>query len=153
MDAEARCPACGATWTQGVSCQDHFHQMLAWEWDNPALLEVHHLMVLCYHIQHPSLYSPDGLATATRLLVDFVEQGVTPIEVRRRDRDSLDSGRREHKITGTPASRGAHSHPVQWAITAADVTAGGRHAYGGNARSWARSVLAALRSSSNLPAG
>lgn len=56
MDASQRCAECGAAWTNGQTCEDHFHQMLFWEAENPrAGAEVHHLMVLCYHLQHPSL--------------------------------------------------------------------------------------------------
>ncbi len=32
-------------------------------------------MVLCYHLQHPSLYSPEGLDEAKRLLIEFLEHG------------------------------------------------------------------------------
>jgi hypothetical protein len=140
-----RCPECGAKWTGGTRCVDHFYQLLAWEWENPALLEVHHLMVLSYHLQHPSLYSPEGLKGASLLLADFVERGVTAGEARQRNRGALDSGRRSYKIKGTPDSQGAYPHPVQWTMTAPDVTGGGVSAYCENVRSWARSVVESLR--------
>src|SRR3954470_24721062 len=84
------CLECGAVWGEGKTCQDDFHQMLAWEIENPSIIaEVHHLMVLCYHLQHPSLYSPKGLAGAMHLLVEFVEHEASPAEVRRRNRATL----------------------------------------------------------------
>ena len=121
-----KCPECGTAWSDGKTCQDHFHQMLFWEAENPGYGEVHHLMVLCYHLQHPSLYSPRGLSAARRLLVEFLEQGETPDEVRKRNCASVDSGKRKWKIKGTAASHGSYDLSVQWTMMAADVTAGAR---------------------------
>ena len=50
-----RCPECGAVLHDGETCEAYFHQMLFWEAENPANGEVHHLAVLCYHLQHPHL--------------------------------------------------------------------------------------------------
>jgi hypothetical protein len=122
-----------------------------WELENPALQVVHHLMVLSYHIQHPSLYSPDGLNSAKGLLVEFLERGTTTEQVRKRNRDLMDSGKRTFKIKGTPDSQGAHAHPVSWTMTAADVTAGGVDAYCDNVTAWAHSILESLKASGNLP--
>ncbi|MEO6458030.1 MAG: DUF5946 family protein [Chloroflexia bacterium] len=144
------CPECGVAWHGGKTCQDDFHQMLYWEAENPSLWEVHHLMVLCYHLQHPTLYSPDGLAWAKETLVEFVEHEVTTEEVRRRNRTNLDSGNRKWKIKGTPDSHGSYAPPVQWTMTATDVTAGAMSDYCDNVRVWAQSVLDAMKASSNL---
>lgn len=146
------CAECGAILLDGKSCEDRFHQMGVWEFENPSVIpEVHHLMVLCYHLQHPSLYSPEGLNGAKSLLVDFLERGITPADVRRRDRAKLDSGKRKFKIRGTESSHGAYEHPVQWSMTAVDVTASGADNYCANVKAWARSVLGDLRLSRNLP--
>jgi hypothetical protein len=144
------CPECAAAWQDGKTCQDDFYQMGYWELENPALQVVHHLMVLCYHLQHPSLYSPDGVKEGKRLLVDFLERGLTTEQVRERNRDRLDSGKRTFKIKGTPGSQGSYDHPVTWMMRAADVTAGGAAAYIGNVEAWARAVLVGLRESGNL---
>ena len=85
--------------------------MLFWEAEYPAYGEVHHLMVLCYYLQHPSLYSPAGLHEARRLLAEFVERGTAPFEVRQRNRDRVDSSKRDWKITGTPAAQGSYQQP------------------------------------------
>ncbi|HYO48398.1 MAG TPA: DUF5946 family protein, partial [Chloroflexia bacterium] len=99
--AEAQvCLECGATRHDGDTCTTNFHQMLAWEADNPTFWEVHHLMVLCYHLQHPSLYSPEGLTWATHVLAEFVEHGVTTQEMRKRNHNTLDSSKRKWKVTG-----------------------------------------------------
>jgi hypothetical protein len=139
-----QCPECGALWPEGKTCQDYSHQMLSWEFEH-SLLDVHHLMVLCYHLQHPSLYSPEGLLEARRLLNEFVERGASPQEVRRRNRSRVDSGKRDWKIKGTAASHGSFARPVHWAMTAADVTKGGPERYYENVQKWARSVHKALQ--------
>jgi hypothetical protein len=124
--------------------------MLFWETENPELGVVHHLMVLCYHLQHPGLYSPDGLRFSLQLLVDFVERGVSPQEIRQRNRTIVDSGNRKWKITGTSGARGSYEHPIQWSMAAADVVAGGSEHYCENVRAWARTMLEALIASGNL---
>jgi hypothetical protein len=116
------CPECGALWPEGTTCQDYFHQMLLWEAKNPALGEVHHLTVLCYHIQHPSLYSPEGLIFAHQLLVDFVEKGVTPQKVRQQQRSNVASNQRRWKVTGTPTAHGSYNRPLPWPMTAMVTT-------------------------------
>jgi hypothetical protein len=141
------CPACGATHEDGRTCQDDFHQFLFWENEEPARGVVHHLMVLCYHLQHPSLYSREGLAYSRALLADFVERDVSPEEARRRNREVVDSGRRDWSVTARPGNQGAYEQPVQWTMTAADVVAGGANLYVENVKSWAASVNDALRAS------
>jgi hypothetical protein len=108
--------------------------------------------VLCYHLQHPSLYSPEGLAGAKQLLLEFVERGTSPSEVRRRNRARLDSSQRTWKVAGTPGRRGAYDPPIEWGITVADVVAGGVEHYCDNVRAWARSMLEALKMTADFSA-
>ena len=144
------CPECGATWPAGQTCQDFFHQMLFWEAEYPAFgAQVHHLMVLCYHLQHPSLYSPEGLDAARKLLEDFIERGLTPEQVRRRNRAAVDSSRRTWKVKATAGSHGAYPDTVRWTMTAADVAASGVDHYCDQVRLWAQSVHMALASFHN----
>ena len=145
MEAPQKCPECGASWTRDQTCESSFHQMLFWEAEYPVYGEVHHLMVLCYYLQHPSLYSPAGLHEARRLLAEFVERGTAPFEVRQRNRDRVDSSKRDWKITGTPAAQGSYQQPQQWVLTAVDVVAGGADNYCDNVRTWARLINEALR--------
>jgi hypothetical protein len=153
MEIHQKCPECGALWPDRQTCQEHFHQMLFWEADHPDFgREVHHLMVLSYHLQHPSLYSPEGLIESRRLLTEFVERGASPAQILKRNRGRLNSNTRKWKIKGTPASRGSYARPVQWSMTAVDVTAGGLDHYCDNVRAWARSILEALKASGNDPA-
>jgi len=144
------CPECGALWQDGVTCADHFHQMLFWENEDSANWAVHHLTVLCYHLQHPSLYAADGLEHAKGLLIKFVDEGVDPRVLRVHMRDEVDSGKRKFKITATANSHGAYAHPITWTMTAADVVAGGIEQYIANVTAWGRSTLADIRASGNM---
>ena len=151
MNMSNRCPECGAARQAERTCQDDFHEMLVWESEHPEFArEVHHLTVLSYYLQHPSLYSLEGLRGAQQLLVDMLERGLSPGDVRRRDRAKVDSGKRTYKIAGTPASHATYTYPVHWPLTAADVIAAGPAAYCDSVRAWSRSVLQALNTSSNL---
>ena len=151
MESLPCCPECGAIWAEGITCRDHFNQMGYWELENPSYIpQVHHLMVLCYHLQHPSLYSPEGLRGAKQLLMDFLVRGLSTQQVRQRDRAKLDSGKRKLKIKGTPASHGAYDAPIQWVITAADVTARGVDSYCDSVKAWARSAYEALQAAGEL---
>lgn len=146
MSKFAVCPECGTIWLEGKTCQDHFYQMLFWEAEQPELGEVHHLMVLCYHLQHPSLYAPEGLTYARQLLADFVERGLSTSEVRARAAPQVDSGKRQWKIKAKPGLSGAYPSPVEWKMTAADVIAGDMENYCENVRAWANSVYETLKS-------
>src|SRR5215216_2170176 len=128
MEQAKKCPECGAVWQDGRTCEDDFHQMLFWEAEFPAYWEVHHYMVLCYHMQHPSLYSPETLEGSKQMLADFLN-GTSKEQMRKSMRDKVDSVKRKFKIKGTPDSHGAYRHPVQWTMTTADVVKAGAENY------------------------
>lgn len=144
INLNSQCRECGALHEADQTCQDDFHQMLFWENEQPELGEVHHLMVLCYHLQHPSLYSAEGLAYARGLLADFVERGLSPADVRRRSREQVASGNRSWSVTARPGNQGAYERPVVWTMTAVDIVDGGAEAYCANVRAWASAVYEAL---------
>ena len=146
----SRCPECGTLWAAGVTCEDDFHQLLFWEAEKPSLGVVHHLMVVCYHLQHPSLYSADGLENAKTLLIDFVARGLSTETVRKQNRDQVDSGKRQWKVTARPDSHGAYAYPVKWTMTARDVVASGMDHYIENVQAWAKSALALLQATNNI---
>lgn len=145
------CPSCGAVWPSAKqACQEAFHQMLFWENEDPRNGAVHHLAVLCYHLQHPELYSPEGLRYGLGLLVDFVEHGKNPAELLRHSRAQVDSNRRKWKVTAHPGAFGGYPHPVSWSMTTSDVLAGGIENYVESINRWATAVLADLRTAGNL---
>lgn len=149
METSIRCTECAAEWKDGQTCTDHFHLMSAWELDH-QLYALHHLMVLCYHLQHPSLYSPEGLEGAKKLLVMFLEEGVEPSAVRKQMSQSVGSDKRNYKLTGRPDSYGQYEYPVRWEFRAVDVIEGGIGSYYASVLWWAESVLNSLRESGNL---
>jgi hypothetical protein len=139
------CPQCLSRLAPGVSCEQHFHQLLIWESEYPELtLPVHHLMVLCYHLQHPGLYSPQGLEYGKALLKDFVKNGKSPQEVRKTSRVEVDSGNRNWKITGTPESRGSYPQAMNWQSTISEIVAGGVENYIPNVKAWAQGTYNTL---------
>ena len=142
--SQSICAECGATHVDGQTCRDDFHQMLFWENEDPARGVVHHLMVLCYNLQHPSLYSREGLAYAHALLAEFVERGLSPAEVRNQNREQVASGNRSWSITARPGNQGVYERPVKWTMTAGDVVAGGAEDYCENVQAWARAVYQSL---------
>lgn len=144
LNPSQRCPECGAPWPNAVTCQEYFYQMLFWESENPAYGEVHHLTVLCYHLQHPSLYSPEGLIGAQELLTQFLEHGATPQQVRQRNKHTLDSHQRTWKIKATDHAKGSYPSPIPWTLTAADVVAAGPANYCEMVRRWAQSIHESL---------
>ena len=112
--------------------------------ERPELGVVHHLLVLCFHLQHPNRYSPEALAWGRETLADWVERGVTPHDVRQRERGRLSSSNRTWRVRGTPESRGTYERPMRWTMRAQDVVEGGIDAYVENVNAWARSILTEL---------
>ncbi len=151
MTQPTQCPECGAAWPDGQTCEDDFHQMLFWEAEYPHYgAEVHHLLVLCFYMQHPSRYSAEGLAEGKTLLTEFVAKGTPPQEMRRRNAPRVASDVRTTPITARPDNRGAYAHPVTWTIRAADVARADVRSYVANTREWARQTYAVLKASGNL---
>jgi hypothetical protein len=126
--------------------------MLYWENEFPDYGVVHHLMVLCYHLQHPHKYSPEALVWGIKVLADFVERGTSLEDIRQRSRKTMDSGTRRFRIAGRSDHYGAYAKPVRWTMTAADVVANGAAQYIESVREWARVTLAAIKESGNFPA-
>jgi hypothetical protein len=146
MGSEASsCPECGAEWGDGLTCQAAADQMEVWDfehWDVAG--EVHDLSGLCYHIQHPGLYSSEGLAEAISLIEAYVERGVSPAMVLRRNQARYRTRTWRWTPRGVPASYGK---PIQWTMTAPDVVKGGFDGCPDRVRAWARSVYRALHAS------
>lgn len=125
---------------EGEACIDLFYAMLYWENEDPALGTVHHLMVLCYYLQHPATYSAQGFAQARHLLADFIVHGLSPQEVVRRERRTVDSHERNWPISARPGNEGQPGFPANWTMTAADVILAGRAAYRESVQQWAAAV-------------
>jgi hypothetical protein len=125
LEIRSYCPECGAFWFDGNTCQDYFSQMLAWEYEDMEHRGlVHHLMVLCYHLQHPSLFSPQGLSFGKELLRKFVRDGIKPHEIRMQLADEVNSSRRHWKPSRSSGPAGRHLLSLQQKLTG--YTGGGR---------------------------
>jgi hypothetical protein len=149
-NSQAACPECESPWQNGLTCQNCFHQLLFWENENPELGSVHHLMVLSYHLQHPSLYSPAGLKHSLQQLVDFIEAGLTPRQVLKYNRTVIDSGFRKWTYKPKPGSVGVYRHPISWQMTVQDVVKEGANRYRESVQRWARSIIVDIRSTGNF---
>ena len=79
--------------------------------------------------------------------MDFLEHGVTPHDVRQRERGRLSSTNRTWRVRGTPDSHGTYERRMRWTMRAQDVVAGGIDAYVKNVTAWARSILTELNRS------
>jgi hypothetical protein len=86
-------------------------------------------------------------------MVEFVEGGTSPAEVRRRNRARLHSSQRQWKVAGTPGRHGSYARPIEWSMTVAGVVAGGADHYRDNVRAWARAMLEALKVTADIGAG
>jgi len=148
--AMVMCTGCGERRPASTSCEQDFHTLLGWENEFPGYGEVHHLLVLCYHLQHPSLYSPEGLAQAKGLLLDFLEGGKTANEVRRANRERVSSFNRKWKVTARPGSQGAYSRHIDWRMRILELALDDHTRYRENVRRWAASILEDLRAAGEM---
>ncbi len=148
MPQPAFCAECGAPLGDGRTCRDDFYAMLGWEWEY-QLLDVHHLMVLSFNVQHPSILSPDGLNASINLLRQFLEEGISPEQMRNRMSTAVDSGTRAFTITAREEAVGSYAQPITWTMTAHDVIRAGAEQYYESVRRWAESIHAALKSVEN----
>lgn len=112
------CSTCGASYKDGLSCQDRFDEFLALEFSNPAYGKVHMLTVSCFMIQHHR-YSDQALIWMQKNLRDVLENGVNPSEIRLQMTSEEDQGKRGWKIERQPDERELPS--IDWSITFADV--------------------------------
>jgi hypothetical protein len=124
--------------------------MLYWENENPELGTIHLLMVLSYHLQHPSLYSPTDLQFSLQQLIDFLEGGLSLRQALKNNRAILDSGSRKWIFTPKLGSMGVYKYPTTWHMTVQDVVDAGANHYVDSIQTWACSILADLRSTVNL---
>lgn len=135
-----KCALCGGEFPAGEQCRDRFDLCLALEFENPVTYgAVHHLTVPCYMLQHNG-YSREGWLEVRKMVAQFVEEGVTPAEIRKRNRARLDSRQREWSITKGPKL--AEFDTITWSRTIADVRLDDPQTYCADVERWAESVLA-----------
>jgi hypothetical protein len=138
--SDNRCPACGAEFPSGETCRERFERCLALDYEHPdSYGAVHHLVVACYMLQHNE-YSRRGWLEARDLVTDAIRHGVTPADIRKRNRRSYDSGQRQWKLTQGEKMAGLDG--IVWSRTIADVRLDNPDMYREDVVQWAESVLA-----------
>lgn len=145
------CLECGAHLPEGKSCKEYFEQMITWDFEDfTGAGTVHHLTVLCYSLQHPTVYSKRGLEDAKEFLDEFVSKQATFEEHGKRNSERLSSSVRDWKISGTPEDQGTYDHVPVWTIRTPDVAMAGKEGYEERVQAWAVSVYEALQQAGEL---
>lgn len=148
---QRECPECGAALLNVAECRDYLNEMVKWDFEDfTGVGRIHHVTVLSYNLQHPSVYSPKGLEYAKKSLVEFIKNPMDYTAHGMRDRESLGFEVRDWKITGTPENHGEYVTKPEWKMVASDVVQGGLAAYVENVKKWSASVIESLAKSGNL---
>lgn len=139
---ERRCPECGARLGVYGCCEELFHLALAMEWETPEAGAAHHLLVGTYMLQHPSGFTAEGRAAYRALVETVVDEGLSPEQLRERNRRRFDQGERDFAFKAKEPSA-----PVlrEWRTTIADVVAGPPEDLPARVWAWARSAREELR--------
>ncbi len=146
-----QCFECGANLENVQSCRDYLNEMIAWDFqDFAGVGQIHHLTVLSYNLQHPSVYSKKGLQNAINSLKVFITNPTSFTEHDSLNRKNLSSDVRDWKITGTENDHGIYKTQPIWGITADDVVHGGLDKYVENVKKWSISILEILNKSGNM---
>ena len=133
------CAQCGAIYASDETCQQRFEACLALEYENPlAYGAVHLLSVACYMLQH-NLYSREGWLETRALVRQTISQESTPADIRKMNRDRLDSGVRKWSIT--KGAKLAEFATIRWSRTIADIQLENPEGYVSDVKQWAISVL------------
>lgn len=134
------CPHCGATYPNDETCLDCFHACLALEYAQPAAFgAAHHLLVLCYMLQHNE-YSREGWLSARALLARFTECGLRPEDALAEVRAAADAGKRTGSIAR--GEKLATVDALRWSRTIAEVRLDTADRYIADVQQWAASVVA-----------
>ncbi len=151
MKEYSACPECGAAIAKGTTCRDYLNEMIKWDFEDfNGAGKIHHLTVLSYNLQHPSVYSQRGLEDAKISLNKFVLNPNSFKEHDESNRKKLASSVRDWKITGTSEDYGIYPAKPNWTILASDIVKDGLDLYIENVKKWSESVLESLKSSGNL---
>ncbi len=134
-----KCSQCGAEVPPDGQCCDRFHLCLAYEYENPTTFgAVHHLTVACYMLQH-NAYSRKVWLAAREMVAQFMQQGITPADMRKQNRQRFAGGQRKWSIT--KGEKLSEFDTIIWSATIADIRLDSPEIYCADVRHWAISVL------------
>ena len=145
------CSECSAALTDGGSCRDYFHELLALEAQVPGGPGAmpHFLAVASYNLQHPSTFVPAALFGLRRTLADVLAGRATLDDARRRARAGAEGATRVLRRAGEQPSDAEQSFlrrwPTVWPMTVLDVCRVPPEQYEARVRAWATTVIDALR--------
>ena len=130
------CPECGAP---DLQCEPRYHDCLAREFSDAEYGAVHHLTVASYMLQHSSKLSLQGWLETRRLLREFLINKRSPAEIRMQNKNNVDSGRRNWKITSKEGA--AKINKIEWTKTILDVRLENAENYCVDVTTWAKAAL------------
>jgi len=84
------------------------------------------------------------------LLCEFVENDLSPAQVRKQYRHNLSSTNRTWRVRADAKHHGAYAQPISWNMTTQDIVFAGHGSYLDSVRTWAKSILQDLRASGNI---
>lgn len=148
---DTRCPECDAPLEHVTACREYLNEMIKWDFEDfTGVGKIHHLTVLSYNLQHPSVYSQKGLADAKESLKEFIQDPESFAAHDERNRKNLGSDVRDWKIAGTAEDSGKYRTAPTWTMRASDVIRAGLPEYVENVKKWSTSVFESLQASGNL---
>ena len=130
------CPECSAL---DILCKTRFDEFLVLEFADINYGAIHHLTVTTYMLQHSSKLTRDGWLHMRQLLKEFLVENKPPEQVRKQNRDLVDSGKRKFKIAsrdGLPVI-----NKSAWTKTILNVRSENAEVYCADVDAWARSAL------------
>ena len=87
-----QCPECGAKKVNDKDCFAQLGEIIAWEYDDPALLAEHFLTVASYNLQHPSQFTSEALTGLRESLAAYLEGCTTIDQIRRKGTAMFEGG-------------------------------------------------------------
>jgi hypothetical protein len=130
------CTECGAPDNQ---CASRFDECLVKEFEDAGYGRVHHLTVCAYMLQHSSKLSREGWLYERDLLRKFLIEGKPPEQVRKEQKDAVDSGKRSFKLK---SKDGLPVIPqTRWSKTVLDIRLEDAVQYCEDVVAWASATL------------
>jgi hypothetical protein len=132
-DESSVCTECGAL---GGLCREKFDSMIAFEFEDPVVFDaVHHITVICFNLQHSSMFSDESLSWMRSTARAIVEEGLSPIELRERSRKMFSGKVKVLRNTPKTPSK------IAWSMTVLDIRTDNSDAYIKDVTTWAKSIL------------
>lgn len=146
------CEACGAPLEPGRTCLDYLRQLQARDFtDFNGAGRLHLLGAMTYNLQHPALYSREGLDAIKQVVKAIIESDDAYTKEHERDLSrQLASESRQWTMHATPTNQASYTTPMQWSMTIADVLADGPDDYTERVKAWGQSVYDVLVRSGEL---